>query len=169
VLSSRMLMAMRSLGILLTVMLSVGCQPKGVGSPHIVPTRTHQGFWFAQPTSVRVYPTTRFVRQGEASVLEARIELFDEMGDSVKGSGDFRLELRYIADKSGNSPLYTWQVDLRTLEDQRQYFDPITHTYLFRLKIDDITIAKRNTQLNVIYTTPTGVRYAEKAAVKTSW
>jgi hypothetical protein len=102
---------------------------------------------------MRVYPSSRFVQEGALTVLEARIELLDEMGDTIKGSGRFHFELAEAATPtagslgSSGSPggggasvagqrLYAWDVPLTTLEEQRQYWDPITRTYQFRLKMN---------------------------------
>jgi hypothetical protein len=162
---------MRYFVIIFAGVLLAGCQFEN--APSDASSKQSQAgvesAWSPQPTSVRIYPATRFVRQGEDAVLEARIELFDEMGDSVKGSGTFRLELRSATTSGRDGLLYTWQVKLHTVEDQRQYFDPVTRGYLLRLKIDDIAIAKRSTQLNIVYTTPEGWRHLAESRIKTNW
>lgn len=152
-------------------LLLVGCVSKGdnpEAEPAVVAQR-ESGYWVSRPTAIRVYPTTRFVRQDEAAVLEARIELFDAMGDSVKGSGEFRLELRAGSGGASGNVLYTWHVELRNVEDQRTHYDPITRGYLFRLKLDDLAVAKRSTELFVSYTTPSGQHFAADAPIKTDW
>ncbi len=128
--------------------------------------------WVSRPVAMRVYPTTRFVKQGEQAVLEARVELFDEMGDSVKGAGEMRLELRDAApgNRGGaEALLYTWTVSLMTLEDQQRYYDPVTRCYLFHLKLDELPAARRNPVLGVFYTMTDNQRFTAEAPVKTDW
>ncbi|MCC6681775.1 MAG: hypothetical protein IT445_12810 [Phycisphaeraceae bacterium] len=128
--------------------------------------------WESRPVAMRVYPTTRFVKQGEQAVLEARVELFDEMGDSVKGAGEMRLELRDAApgNRGGaEAILYTWTVSLMTLEDQQRYYDPVTRCYLFHLKLEELPAAKRNPVLSLFYTMTDNQRFTAEAPVKTDW
>jgi hypothetical protein len=117
--------------------------------------------WRAVPVDLRVYPSTRFIREENEPILEARLELFDEMGDSVKGAGKVFLEL-YAGDREGareiGRRLYTWNLTLETLEDQRKYYDPITRAYLFRLKVDNLQVARRTTTLYVTLMQPGGKR-----------
>jgi len=161
---------------MLAPLLLAGCTFKGepsvASAADANPASSH---WLSRPTAIRVYPTTRFVRQGlpaggEAAVLEARIELFDEMGDSVKGSGEFRLELKTASGPvAAGNVLYTWRVELRTIEDQRTHYDPITRGYLFRLRLDDLAVARRSTLLSVSYTDPAGRHFTAEAGIKTDW
>lgn len=170
---------MRIAAWLLVLLSVVGCVPKGEDpdASRAVDTASNGRYWHSQPTAIRVYPTTRFVKQGDAAVLEARVELFDDMGDSVKGAGEFRLELRSGGAGSasaggsagGGNLLYTWRVEVRTIEDQRTHYDPITRGYLFRLRLDDLAAARRTTMLNVSYTSPDGRHFTAEAPIKTDW
>ena len=90
---------------------------------------TASEYWRPLPTRVRVYPSTRFIQESGRAILEARFELFDEMGDPVKAAGSFRIELYSLDEALGNAPrrlLYTWNADTETLDQQREHFDPIT-------------------------------------------
>ena len=143
-----------------------GCAFKGEGLP--VPGLDGGGFWQAKPVAMRVYPSTRFAREGQTPLLEAQIELLDEMGDSIKAAGNFRLEL-FAGDMQMNPALgrrlYRWDVALRSVEDQKTYYDPVTRAYLFRLRIEDLSIARRATTLEVTYTPPTGDRMEARAVI----
>lgn len=124
--------------------LGGGCQFKGAGVGAAEPTMA--GYWWPQATAMRVYPSTRFVEApGEGggggnrrAILEARIELRDEMGDAVKAAGIVGLELFAGAagDEGFGRRLYRWDVTMQTLEDQQRHFDSVTRTYLFRLELD---------------------------------
>jgi hypothetical protein len=148
---------------ILTGVVSIGCQWKGEKRDRgassdsetdrtaaTQPDLPGTDAWRPAPVSMRVYPSSRFVQEGALTVLEARIELLDEMGDTIKGSGRFHFELAEsaTAETPGSGTpgsgvagvpgqrLYAWDVPLTTLEEQRQYWDPITRTYQFRLKMN---------------------------------
>ncbi len=123
--------------------------------------------WRLVPWSMRVYPSTRFTVQDTGwAILEARIELTDEMGDSVKGIGRFRLEL-FSRGPAGSADtgqrLYSWNVATTSLADQRRYYDPITRAYLFRLKLDETDTFKRDSLLKVLFTASDGSRLEAQA------
>ncbi len=129
-----------------------GCQFKGQGTA--VTAQGDSTSWSPQVSSLRVYPSTRFVREQGGNVLNARIELLDQMGDSMKASGTARFDL-FASDESGaalGQRLYHWDVALHTLEDQRLHFDEVTRAYLFRLQLDDQATVTRPTMLRVTFT-----------------
>lgn len=147
----------------------VGCVWKGervVGEGGAQPHP--KGAWLLQPVHMRVYPSTKFIKDGDGSVLEARIELVDVMGDSVKGVGRFRLEL-LSRGQSGEigigKRLYSWDVSLTTLDDQIQYYDPITRAYYFRLVLNEDRSANRETSLHVMFVTADGKRLTTEAVL----
>ena len=112
------------------------------------------------------------MQQSGQAALEARIELFDQMGDSIKAAGRIRFELFATAAPGPGMRglrLYTWNVEMLTLEDQQQYFDPITRGYLFRLKLDNLSITRRATLLHITFTQVGGLRLETQALVKTDW
>ena len=118
-------------------------------------------YWITAAVRSRVYPSTRFVREDGEAVLEARIELMDEMGDSVKGVGTWHFEL-YAGDHRREGTvaqrLYAWDVPMMLLDEQRLYYDRITRAYLFRLKLDNIAPARRTTTFYATLVTPDGTR-----------
>ncbi len=152
---------------LVLMIATAGCAWKGGDNP--APTaEPPQNGWQATPAKIRVYPSTRFVRDGDAIVLEARVELLDEMGDSSKGVGRFNFELfpppRARLDPVGTR-LYAWTVELLTLEDQRGAYDPIARAYLFRLKVDGSGVAGKDTVLHVTFVPAAGPRLEAQATI----
>lgn len=124
--------------------------------------------WQPRPVRLRVYPATRFVQVDGSSRLDARIELMDQMDDSVKGAGQFRVELYPRAgnrDRDDAAPLYVWQVAVRTLDAQRQFYDPITQSYRFQLAIDDPNHSRQDMLLRAILYTSDGRRLQNEAVV----
>lgn len=144
-----------------------GCQSKGEGvnGPK---QRAPANTWRPAPAAMRVYPATRFASEDQRAVLEARIELFDQMNDTLKGVGRFRLELFAGDDRTAPQlarRLYRWDVTLMTLADQQKFFDPVTRAYLFRLEIDDLSIATRATLLEVTFVPLEGPRLETRAVI----
>lgn len=147
--------------------LICGCVWKG-GYKGAVDQGSPVGVWRVAPHHVRVYPSTRFTQEASDTILEARIELRDEMGDPVKGVGRFRLELFARARSGGagmGQRLYSWDVSVMTLDDQRRFYDPITRAYLFRLKLDDAHTARRRTHLQVTFTSSEGQRFEAQTSL----
>ena len=111
--------------------------------------------WVIQPVAIRVYPSPRFVTEGEKLLLDLRIEFTDAAGDPTKGVGHFALEL-YAAGRSDEPAvgrtLYRWDVPLLTLDQNRQYYDAITRTYHFRLHIDEPEATRDPLLLHVAFT-----------------
>ena len=117
--------------------------------------------WRAEPVGVRVYPSTRFISVEGEPTLEAWVELYDAMGDPVKCSGTFRIDLYRSEHPDRPAPeerLAGWVVEVFTLEDHQRYYDPITQSYLFRLKLDTPDPARIPTVLRVTLTTPRDAR-----------
>jgi hypothetical protein len=124
--------------------------------------------WLPTPVAVRVYPSTRFVRERQRVLLEARVELLDAMGDPVKWPGQARLELLAATSTRPirtTGRLYGWSVDLRSRKQQSRHYDPVTRTYFFRLMIDDAAVTERPTVLRVEYSPPDTPRVSDEAAV----
>ena len=126
------------------------------------------GVWQIRPVSIRVYPGTRFVREPNGVLLEARIELSDAMGDPIKGVGHFRLELSTFDPtdpRKVTAPLYQWQVPLLTMEENREHYDGVTRTYSFRLELDNPDAAAQRVQLRVTFEPVTGPRLTSTSLV----
>ena len=154
------------LALAVGTVLSPACSFKGNDAP---PTPTEQALsaWQPEPVSMRVYPSTRFVAGGTEPYLLVRIELTDEMGDSIKAAGKMHLELRRTTGAAAavaRDRLYAWDVPLHTLEDQQRHYDRVTRTYQFRLRLDEPITSQRDTSLFVVLS-PTDGRRLEASAV----
>ncbi len=155
--------------IALACVALTGCRFKGDADPFPSTTPNagalEQG-WTPQPLSVRVYPTTRFLREAGATLLDARVELRDEMNDPVKASGSYRFELFIVAGPGGlatGRAVYIWDRSIRSIEDQRLHYDGITSTYGFRLGVSDPRSAQQSTKLVVTFTPLKGPRLVAEA------
>ncbi len=165
-----------SLSVLVAALMLVfaqGCESSRAGLPPSAVVSTEpERYWMPVPTSVRVYPSTRFIKESGRTILEARFELYDEMGDPVKFAGKFQIELFSVDEALGNAPrrlLYTWNAGLLSLDQQREHYDPITRGYLFRLGVDDLRIAKQTTLLKVAFTPVDRPRLEAEAEVRSDW
>ncbi|MEM9417491.1 MAG: hypothetical protein AAGA25_00370 [Planctomycetota bacterium] len=150
----------------------MGCQPKGPAPPKPVERETAETGWQPKAVALRIYPSTRFVREQDTPMLEARIEMFDQMGDSIKASGQLRFELF----AAGHAPgidvgrlLYSWDIGLLTLEDQQRYYDPITRAYLLRLRLDSTGITRREVLLRVTFQVGDEARLIDEQPVRINW
>lgn len=134
--------------------------------------------WKPTPLTMRVYPSTRFIREKGRPILEARVELLDEMGDPVKAAGTLVFEL-----VSGDSTrrrdvgqrLYKWDeespgqpLSLMTLADQEKFYDPITRAYLFRLTLQDLKPSRQTVTLEITLTQPDGTRLTARKVFEPS-
>lgn len=165
-------------GVGLLTMLP-GCEPTVTDTPATadapasIKEDTKPGpYWRPDVKSFRVYPSTRFIRESGRAILEARFELYDEMGDPVKAAGTFQIELYSIDESLGNAPqrlLYTWSADTLTLDQQREHYDPITRGYLFRLGVDNLKAARQATLLKVAFTPAGRPRLEAEAVIQTDW
>ena len=120
---------------------------------------TTSGYWRPEAVRIRVYPSTRFVNHNGLTILQARVELFDEMGDSVKSAGRFFFELFETGmEGAAQKRLYSWEIPVLTLKQQRMYYEPIVRGYHFSLQLHDEQSPKQNVVLRVLITTPQGKR-----------
>jgi len=132
-----------SLSIVMAVGLAAGClglEPKGGQVDD-----AYQGGldWPFAPAAMRIHPFTsiEYDEKRQTHVLEARVEMLDQVGDITKAVGTLRFELYQLGEQasagaSQTEMLYSWDAPLRTIEQNRAHFDPITRTYLFKLKLD---------------------------------
>ena len=110
---------------------------------------------------MRIYPSTRFVYRNGSTILQARIELLDDMSDSVKSSGQIFFELYGISGGGGVATpksLYSWSVAVRTRDDQISFYEPVVRAYLFRLSLSEHWPPKRQAKLRVLFTPNQGRR-----------
>lgn len=87
---------------------------------------------------MRIYPLSRLVtdRNSGDLVIEVRVEFFDAEGHTCKGVGQILVDLLDAGSTRSAEPIQTWVADLTNLRDNRDHFDDLTLTYLFRLECD---------------------------------
>ncbi len=102
-------------------------------------TRAHWPFW---PKRMVIYPLSQFVTERATGqlLIEAHVEFLDEFGHTVKAVGHMTFELYAAEDlKPGAIPVARWagmaELDLTDPHKNRDRYDPITRTYLFKLKV----------------------------------
>ena len=125
--------------------------------------------WSIRPVSMRVYPSTRFIESEGRTMLDTRIELLDEAGDTTKGVGRFRFDLLSTDGPRGGDSgtrLYSWDVPMLTLEQNKAHWDPVTRAYLCRLSIDEPEVAKEAVRLRAILNTAGGDRLEAEAVLR---
>lgn len=143
--------------------------------------------YFFHATDVRVHPASRYVKEGEGLMLEARIELLDQFNEPIKDVGVMEVELRVLGpggrivrDDEGRQRGFRWQFDLSTPANQQQYWDPIARAYVLPLKITeqgDADLPDYRTVLRVTFdpvwpglaTLPTGDQAQQPVEVRTDW
>lgn len=152
--------------LLVSVTMLAGCSIfKGSPSPLAAAPQP----WLFSPVVMRVHPFTTFAydKAAGAYVLDARIELQDRVGDSTKGVGDFRFELyeeKERASQEGEEVRQAvWSAPMTTLEQNQQHYDPITRTYVFRLKLTQAPSEPQKYKLIAQFTDPEGRRLSASA------
>ena len=128
--------------------------------------------WPFIPVQIRVHPFTAIEvnREDSTVTLEARVEMLDRLGDVSKGVGDFRFELyrmtRDVYETSADGELlYQWSAEMTTIDQNRQHWDSITRTYLFRLQLERLPRVDGRLLLVVHFTDPGGRRLSAQAVV----
>lgn len=141
-----------------------GPSPRDTPSSEAAPAQV----WRAQPVRMRVYPSSRFLREDDVSLLEARVEFTDENGDTTKAVGQFRFDL-YAATRAAQprvgARLYGWTVPVYTRQENLMFYDPITRAYLFRLKLDSLSVVGEASLLRVVFIPATGGSRLEAEAL----
>lgn len=113
--------------------------PPRTGDDHV---DVADGVWPFWPQQMRIHPLTQFMtdrRTGE-QLIEVRIEFKDAYGHTCKAVGDVRIELYFENSTVAQQPAVEWPGNLRDMEVNRDYFDEVTQTYVFRLNVADLEI-----------------------------
>jgi len=153
----------------------LGCEWKGgLGAWGTAVESRDVKVWRPEPVRMRVYPSSRFIERDGQTMLEARVELRDEMDDPLKGVGRFQFEL--VAGGTPGRPaatagsaahpggpgraakLYGWDVSVMTLAEQKEHYDSVTRAYLFRLVMDEPSVPVATTTLRVNFVPLNGER-----------
>lgn len=118
------------------------------------------------PTAMRVHPLTRTVPAQPAGNLEVHIELTDQFGDVGKGVGNFSFELfDYALTAVGHrgTRLAAWTADITAPVLNRQHWDPITRTYLFKSALDPALLtSERKFVLRVVLNFPNNTSLSDE-------
>ena len=158
-----------SLLIVVLIVVQNACTWKGTRDAGQEADHPLVALWRSVPASLQIYPSTRFTDLDGQTVLEAHIEMLDEMGDSIKGTGRFRLELLAPGDGGSSGlrpPLYTWNVTLLTLDEQRCYYNTITRGYVLQLKMSQLPDDLSQVTLHVTFYAVDDGRLEAEAVVK---
>ena len=134
--SRMVIFSLAALCVLLT-----GCGPLGER------TLTGSGMDMFAPVAMRIHPLTRVVADDAKENVEIHIELKDQFGDVGKGVGTISLDLyAYALLGLGNrgERLASWSGDISTPPLNKQYWDPITRTYVFRFRADPVMLRARS-------------------------
>lgn len=106
------------------------CNPAGIVVREQV-VRTEDGLVLPGPFApkvMRIHPLTHadIDAQGNPRVM-LHVELKDAWGDTVKGIGRVQAQL-WRDGRAGDNPT-RWDIDLRSLGDNADFYDPATRTY----------------------------------------
>ncbi len=152
---------------LIAILALPGCTFKGAATNQGVSSKSADGDqWVVRPVKMRVFPTTRFTRSGHVVLLQARVELFDAMSDSVKGVGQFSFDLYAIRSEKGSKTekfLYNWTINVRTLKEQELYYDPVMRGYQFPLELHKWPVGKEDLRIEVVFISADGKRINTQA------
>ena len=91
-------------------------------------------FWAAR---MRIHPLSQFVKHRDTGelLIEVRVEFFDPDDYTCRVVGQIGIDL-VDASNVNAEPVSKWQDDLWDPQINRDRYDEITRTYLFRLKMD---------------------------------
>jgi hypothetical protein len=142
--------------------LAVGCAagPSNPSGP--------QNDMFA-PRAVRIHPVftkiTSWSGDERPEGIEALVELRDQFDDTCKGAGSLVFELYEFRtnqpDPRGRRIYNPWQVDIATVEEQRERWSKTGRSYTFRLAADRISANGRYV-LTVSFTPTNGNRLFDR-------
>jgi hypothetical protein len=131
------------------------------------PDLTGAGMNMFAPVKIRLHPLSRIIpaeKETPASV-EARLEFTDQFGDISKSVGTARFELfAYdpIAIAHEGKRLGQWDESLTTPDDNRNHWDAITRTYLFKISPDGSIAGHDRVVLAATFTLPNGEKLSDE-------
>jgi hypothetical protein len=111
--------------------------------------------WPYWPQRMRVHPLSQLVTDRDSGrlLIEARLEFLDAEGHSAKAVGQVLIDLLSRDDPS--APIASWSRDLADRAANRDHFDDLTRTYLFRLEFDAAALP-REPRLQAYYRSSQG-------------
>lgn len=122
----------------------------------------------AQAVVMRVFPGGGLREREGQPRLEMRIELQDAMGDAVKTSGEYQIQLFShfrLGETVGGLSLGQWNIPVLSLADHRERYDPITRTYQFLLNLDSRLTLSEPLLATVTFNSVFGGRLSSRATL----
>ncbi len=98
-----------------------------------------EGEWPFWPSRMRIHPLTQLVtdRRTGDRLIEVRIEFLDLFDHTCKAVGQLDIELHAADDPAHVSqPIERWSTNLANMVANRDHYDEVTRTYLFRLQVE---------------------------------
>jgi hypothetical protein len=139
---------------------AVACQ--GPGKPG-AKKLTGAGWDMFTPVKMRLHPLSRLITS--PPTVEARLEFTDQFGDIEKSVGMAHFELfayDVIAFAHKGKRLGQWDESLVTPDDNRNHWDAITRTYLFKLSPDGALAGHDRVVLAATFTLPNGEKLSDE-------
>ena len=156
--------------------MNAGSAARGNGH---TPSRNPAARWPFWPVHMRIHPLTRLVTGPAPTsspapslggsghwLLETRIEFTDADGQTSKAVGQMTIQLY----ESPTMPLdqgrvKTWNADLTLLNVNREHYDDVTRTYLFRLGIEPNDLTEQS-QLRALFVSADGQKFEDRLLVR---
>jgi hypothetical protein len=128
-----------------TIAAAAGCAPRTqepLAAPGAADAGGRGAEWPFWPRRMVIFPLSQFVTERATGqlLIEAHVEFLDEFGHTTKAVGHMTFELYDAAEtRAGAPPAARWtgiaELDLTDPAKNRDRYDPITRTYLFKLKV----------------------------------
>jgi hypothetical protein len=146
--------------------MTVACQ--GFGKPG-AKKLSGSGMDMFTPVKMRLHPLSRLIAAPPApSTVEARLEFTDQFGDVGKSVGNAHFEIfayDSIAFAHKGKRLGQWDESLVTPDDNRNRWDAITRTYLFKLSPDGALAGTDRIVLTATFTLPNGEELSDEISL----
>jgi hypothetical protein len=154
------------LGVSIISTIAVGCASGGE------PASPRAASDMFAPRTVRIHPVftklDSWAGDERPEGIEALLELRDQFDDTCKGAGSLVFELYEFRtnqpDPRGKRLYNPWQVDIKTVEQQRERWSKTSRCYTFRLAADRISAAGRYV-LTVSFMPPGGFRLMDRVVI----
>lgn len=111
------------------------------------------------PHTIRIHPFTglREIGDHDQRGLEVRIEALDAYQDTSKAFGKLRFELYAFrsmsSDPKGNR-IEAWEEDITSAKNNLVHWDPITRSYVFKLRLNESIQAGKELVLTATFESP---------------
>ena len=121
------------------------------------------GAWQIRPVNINIFNTTKFISVDGNHILELHIELKDDMGDPVKGTGTFNFKL---TSKTFEHPGLQWpqsphETEILTLQDNIDHYETSDDCYVFKLSLQDKPKKGANYKISVSFLSTDGSRLSD--------